>query len=420
MERVIYAKFSRERKSEYGIVTRIVESDCGRRVEKSALTKQGASHISKIYSNMNILKNYYLDRNVVITPCSMRTPDTIEFSYVDGIRYDKYFSELTHTGNVAKIVEELKRLKDILYHVSEVQAFSVTEGFEKVFGKKIGIALEGKKAYTISNIDMIFSNMIIRDEKIYITDYEWVFEFSVPIDYVLYRSLLLDNSFSMLKKETKQTILENLNISNADAQCYEKMEDAFQMYVSGRNVFSEYKKNSMKKILRLEDISPKFHPNFVQVIERDGEKSIISQSNIQYRDEVNVKQTLASDTRTLKVQFCVESAVLKLKECYALRENGEKILPEVKHNASLVINDDYYFDNGCPYFEFENDNYDSFYIKVLVYYENSSIIGSYIKKIIECEVANQKLAAVEKEIEQMKNTKAWKLYTTLKKIQGHN
>ena len=422
MEQVLYAKFSRERKNEYAIVTQIVASDSGKRVEKSALTSQGVSHVANIYSNMDVLKNYYLDESIVITPCSIRKPGTIEFSYVDGVRYDNYFAEIANTGDVSKIQTELKRLKDILYHVQAVQEFSMTEGFGKVFDGISEDFLEGKKAYTISNVDMIFSNMIIKNEKIYITDYEWVFDFPIPIDYVLYRSLLLNNSFSMLKENVKKTILAFLDISCEDMQCYEEMENAFQRYVSGRNLFAEYKKNSDKRIMRLDQVSPKMFPNIVQIIELDNDEKIVSRTSVQYRHAIETKQVFSPDAKKIKVQFDVEGAVLKFQECYAFRKNGEKVLLNVKHNADFAINDDYYFDCNCPYFEFENNDYESFSIRVVVYYENSSLIGYYIRKTKECESQNQQILAAEEriyqletEIERIKSTKTWKLYSKVKK-----
>lgn len=422
MEQVLYAKFSRERKNEYAIVTQIVASDGGKRVEKSALTSRGVSHVTNIYSNMDMLKNYYLDERIVITPCTIRKPGTIEFSYVDGVRYDKHFSEIANAGDVSKIQTELKCLQDILYHVKDVQEFSITEKFKEVFEGISGTTLERKKAYTISNVDMIFSNMIIKGEKIYITDYEWVFDFPIPIDYVLYRSLLLNNSFSMLKEDLKKTILAFLDISGEDVRCYEEMENAFQRYVSGRNLFAEYKKNSGKRIMRLDQVSSEMFPNIVQIIELDNEEQIVSRTSIQYRNAIQTKQVFSPDAKKIKVQFDVEGAVLKLQECYAFSKNGEKVLLNVKHNADFAINDDYYFDCNCPYFEFENNDYESFDIKVVVYYENSSVIGYYIRKTIECESKNQQVLAAEErihqleaEIERIKSTKAWKLYSKVKK-----
>lgn len=416
MEQVIYAKFSRERKKEYSIVTKIINGEMGRRVEKSALTKEAVSHIEKMCSNMDKLKKYYLHEEVAVTPCTMRDKCTLEISYIEGVRYDKYFSEIINNGDMSIIKKELIRLKDMLYRVATVEAFVATEKFKQVFGQSQYVSLEGKDSYTISNVDMIFANMIIKDDKIYITDYEWVFEFLVPIDFVLYRSLLLNNSFSMLNESKRKEILSFLNISDEARVCYEKMEDALQLFVSGKNFFSEYKKHSKKRTMRLGAVSPKTVSNFAQVTEEDKQGDLLSQCTIQYKDELDVKETFSLGAERVKLQFDVDCAVFKLKECYAINKNGEKIVLSVRHNASFVLNDDYYFDNDCPSFEFDNDDYVSYGIKIQVYFENSSIIGDYIKKTIECEQKCQELASAEVTIENMKNTKIWKVYSKLRGI----
>jgi hypothetical protein len=378
---------------------------------------------------MNKLKEYFVNEDVVITPC-VGYDDAVEFSYIEGVRYDKRFSEIIKTGNMTAIQEELMQLKDILYQVRERESFSKTEEFEKVFGKNISDRLEGKMAYIVSNIDMIFSNMILKDNKNYITDYEWVFDFPVPIDYVLYRSLLLNIDYSMMDESRKQELLAFLNISNEDKCCYEKMEEGFQQYVSGKNIFQEYKKNSSQKTVRLNDISKNAYPNSVRAICKDiDEKTILSEC-IQYKDIFEIKQELTPDTKTIKIQFEVQGAVYQIQECYGIHKNGEKIPLDVIHNASFVINDDYYFDSNAPYFEIRNDSYESFYIKVRIYYENSSIIGYYINKVLECETKQQQLlvaqnqiiddkniiSQLEAEIKRMKSTKVWKIYSKLKRL----
>jgi len=40
----------------------------------------------------------------------------------------------------------------------------------------------------ISNVDLIFSNIIYRDNKIYLIDYEWVFKGALPLKYSLFRA----------------------------------------------------------------------------------------------------------------------------------------------------------------------------------------------------------------------------------------
>ena len=416
MEHVIYAKFSRERKEEYGIVTKIVADEGTKRIEKVALSERGFVHLAKIQSNMDILKKYYLSREFVIVPCHMKDEGTIEFEYVDGVRYDEYFSNITIHGDVEKIEKELEHLTDILYDVAEIKKFYITEEFETVFGKGLGKILDGKKAYAISNVDMIFSNIIIKNQKLYVTDYEWVFDFPVPVDYILYRSLLLNVGFSMLDEGKRRRILTFMHISDTDIACYEKMEDRFQLYVSGKKLFSEYKKKSGKGIIQLKEVAGEIKTRFARVYVKEEKEDYVLQQCIPYKKQLQIEDTLTRETKGVKIQFDVEGAVLKLEEFYAFDKDGKKVSLTIKHNAELVINDDYYFGCDSPYFEFRNEGYDSFGMKILVYYEDSSIIGHYIKKIAECESYRQELIQVNAKIDWLKKMKIWKICKKLMRL----
>jgi hypothetical protein len=375
---------------------------------------------------MEKLKDYYLGENLEITPCVIFDDSSVEFSFVEGTRYDKKFSNIMKSDDLTEMQAELERLRDVVYEVKTTTSFRITEEFKSVFGNNDYDILKGKKAYTISNIDMIFANMIIKDDKIYVTDYEWVFDFPVPIDYILYRSLMLNIDYSMLDDNDKHQLLSFLNITEADKHCYEKMEERFQQYVSGKNVFSEYKKNSSKRVVRLNDISTKAYPNAVRLVCEDINGAIISSQSIQYKDVFEIKQEITSDIRNIRIQFEVQGAIYKVRECYGICNNGEHVPLPVESNASFAVNNDYYFDNNSPTFQFKNDDYKLFCVNVLVYYENSSVVGHYIKKILECEEKTQQLSTAENrivqlkaEIDGVKNTKIWKFYSKLKRLLRH-
>ena len=56
MRKVLYTKFSRERRNEFQIMTRITEEDGIRRVWKLPLQKEGELHIRHMYENYRKLE----------------------------------------------------------------------------------------------------------------------------------------------------------------------------------------------------------------------------------------------------------------------------------------------------------------------------------------------------------------------------
>lgn len=116
--------------------------------------------------------------------------------------------------------------------------FGVTKEFTKVFG---AVELEAEPeevimALPVTDIDMVCQNILL-GEQITLIDYEWSFDFPIPIDYLIYRVLFcyleqkdrrasknFDNSFDFYGK---------MGISSERKRIFEQMETHFQKYAQG-------------------------------------------------------------------------------------------------------------------------------------------------------------------------------------------
>lgn len=77
------------------------------------------------------------------------------------------------------------------YNRDNICKWKVSEGFGQIFGKSAGVNIKDAECVAPANIDAIFENFIIIDHERYINiDYEWTFDFPVPIDFIKYRTLL--------------------------------------------------------------------------------------------------------------------------------------------------------------------------------------------------------------------------------------
>ena len=79
-----------------------------------------------------------------------------------------------------------------------------TDAFCEVFGHPA--LKEGLAAAEISNIDMIPGNLLLDGEKVWVSDYEWVFPFAVPIAFIYARSVFLQEAASALTKEEQEEL----------------------------------------------------------------------------------------------------------------------------------------------------------------------------------------------------------------------
>lgn len=104
-----------------------------------------------------------------------------------------------------------------------------------------------------SNIDTIFENFIIEEStgKCRILDYEWVFDFPVPLDYLKYRTIYYYYSkFSgyLSGRISEGAFLEEFGIAGEMAEQFAKMENGFQQFVHGENRKYIYTKNYEKPV----------------------------------------------------------------------------------------------------------------------------------------------------------------------------
>ena len=85
MRKVLYTKFSRERRNEFQIMTRITEEDGIRRVWKLPLQKEGELHIRHMYENYRKLEHLYTYAGVQICPCELDEEKcALAFPFVEG------------------------------------------------------------------------------------------------------------------------------------------------------------------------------------------------------------------------------------------------------------------------------------------------------------------------------------------------
>ena len=136
-------------------------------------------------------------------------------------------------------------------NVKGVEDFHVTEAFQRMFGEVM--ELEGYTAAKNVSFDMVAANIVLSDNKIYILDYEWTFDFAVPLKFILYRSILLNAALFVIPKEKKKILMEKMDISEKEYELFLQMEIAFQKYVTGVSLNNLYADMPSKSIVVREE-----------------------------------------------------------------------------------------------------------------------------------------------------------------------
>lgn len=232
MRKTVYAKYSRERSEKFQISTTICEENGQRYVEKRALKPESCGHVEKLVENGARLEQIYRYPGLKICPCKAAGKGTVQFSYVEGKNMDQLLSEHVLGGDFEQVKKDVTALYEILCSSKGLAPFAVSEEFKQIFGE---LELrEGLMAAPVSNLDMLFSNILVQ-EQLYLTDYEWVFDFMIPISFLFARSLMLHGTLQTLPKEQLEELYAIGGVKPEEISTYYQMEVQFQKYVTGED-----------------------------------------------------------------------------------------------------------------------------------------------------------------------------------------
>ncbi|MCR5107560.1 MAG: class I SAM-dependent methyltransferase [Lachnospiraceae bacterium] len=264
----LYAKYSDERNEAYRIATVITEDETGkRRVYKKALSLGANSHVEKMLKDHEQLNGIFKDSGFI--PNSCREDDKISradgdrclkklsFEYLDGITMEKYLDELSDEERYDEMYRLIQRYGDILKNAAKESYTNTEENdrrFSEIFG---GIYTGDDKCFGISDIDLIFENIVFeRDNtdspdhidltKWNILDYEWTFDLKIPLRFILYRSLYYylrdreETGFTDYLKLGDIDLYREMGISDEEKEfIFPGFEQSFQLYIKRNTVSFE-------------------------------------------------------------------------------------------------------------------------------------------------------------------------------------
>lgn len=238
------AKYSRGRNPKFKIKTEIYNENGKKFIRKIALNESSIQHILQMKKNEERWKgclpklNYaegWVENGKYMAP------------YIEGEDLDTFFYEFRHDPErfVEKFVYYISE-----YFVPDVEKlipFEMTDSFVSIFGSD---APKNSKSLKYTNIDMIFSNIkVTENNQLYCFDYEWIFGFPIPYEYVIWRivyRLYLEYGAYLKAVFSKEQFLEKVGIKKENLDIYERMEQNFIKGIYGKeNYLWNYKKTSI-------------------------------------------------------------------------------------------------------------------------------------------------------------------------------
>ena len=245
MDQMLYTKYNSLRKPDFRIATEIRERPSGEKyVAKRATEPAAKAHINTIENNRTLMEDYYTDIQLIPV---QRENDTLVFPFVKGVSLkEKLENDYRDRESLIREAEELlgKILSVKQEHLCDFEACGE---FRKIFGD-----VEPGKVPAVcpANIDGLFSNFMETDGQLQCIDYEWVFNFSVPVGFIRYRALrylhyeLRESLFSGVSMED---FLGWFGIKPEEQDTYGKMELNFQYHVHGEKLKYHYLSRYLKE-----------------------------------------------------------------------------------------------------------------------------------------------------------------------------
>lgn len=260
----IYSKFTKERDRRFQIETAIYVTEDGKKaISKRALLPEGQEHIDNIYQNYQ----YFKEQGIcLLTPCRMEHK-AVFFDFVTGDSYYTQILQALENKDQDRLQLVLEKYKDIFETMYPAQTpFEKTESFVSVFGN-IDIPSE-MSAVKKLNIDLTFDNLVENGENTNILDYEWIFDFPVPVKFSIYRALFaiaLKHKAALNKLMTEDELFEYFNISKEERKIFAQMNDGFMFYVEGKDYSYSRTLNQYKQEVYYFDEEMKTEPSYAQI-----------------------------------------------------------------------------------------------------------------------------------------------------------
>jgi hypothetical protein len=345
MKQIIYSKYSNYRKEPFRIKTAICQDENNRLVvEKVALNKNALCHVQNIYNNYKYLKEHNHSPEININKCDIKN-DMLQFEYIKGIRLTEKLNQLVKENKYIQFIEEIKSYIDIIRELHGITSFTITDEFVEIFGENS--FPPSVEAVIKPNVDLIFDNILINDQ-INIIDYEWLFDFPIPLNYILYRSL--NQYFEQIddnKLHKEINIFAILNISKEELEKFHNMEVNFSKYVM-MNYLDNYKKGyvPLVEILEPRGVNRGSSQIFFDFGEGFTEENSCAIAHEFCKDQsINLRIPINGDMKSIRVDPCESRCIVTVISLTIVEENESNELEYITNCYLKKSNTHLFFDS---------------------------------------------------------------------------
>ena len=331
-EELLFLKYSVERDENYRIRTEIVRKADGTKVVRKVPYGESAkAHVKKIKYWEEILKKQYEPAGVLVNCCSL-TDKGAEFEFIKGRTLEDVLDEHLQKDDFSGFIKEIKAYAEKLEEILKPQPFAAGEKFREIFGD---ISFETlQTAAEVNNIDLIFSNIILTDGKWNVIDYEWTFDFQIPVKYIIHRAIVL---YCRNKEVQSAEVCRMLGITEGEEKIFLEMEHRLQVYLlGGTKTMAALWMETSGKTIDLKEILHRAHQPEMKVYQDFGqgfseENSYVLEAKEDFYGRRRFTLTLSPEVTALRLDPCEEPCMVSVNRI--LGECGGSYELVLSHNG---------------------------------------------------------------------------------------
>lgn len=235
--RIVFAKFSTQRRESLRIRTDVLVDGRGAySIRKSPIAAEGQAHVDGICRHGETLSRLCAGTRLSANRCERRQ-GAAELEFIAGPTLADLALGHLDRGERAAFLDLMAEYFRTVRSLA-TEDFRPTAEFRATFGR---VCLPvGLKSAPATDVDLILPNLIVRDGRWHVIDYEWTFDFPIPVDYVLYRTLRYLYSYNEWigrRYEHLHRDLYRLAGIERDVRRYKRMEWALQQHLAPRPGF---------------------------------------------------------------------------------------------------------------------------------------------------------------------------------------
>lgn len=411
---ILYVKLSGDRKEKYQVLTEIVSVNGKKMVQKKPTNPVGEQHILDIHKNDTMSIG---DKIRFLS--SEKKEECVAYEFLELRTLDSLITQYAEAGDVASIQKELGRFWDNVLRQCERIDYK-SEKFMSVFGS-IGED-EIQLCLNPANIDLIAENIFLDGDGYVVIDNEWVFDFPVPVQFLIWRCIheLYQKHMQLTELIAEKELMSEYDITQELCDTYDVWNHKFTLdYVgAGRNV--KYCETVGLPIITEDEFEA---VGYLYYDYGDGfsEEAVSCITTRVGRCGMHVSSALTNVPKVQKIRF----TPLKGHLCKCNIEfyvNGEKCLPIFKnsiHTESYNGIDQFVTSDPQLYYDVSDIEADELTITIVgtVHLMDRTEISRCIEEFQgDVRELQKEYGLVRKELDEIKSSRSWKIIDRCKKV----